>query len=219
MNVKIKFFASYREVTRIRELDVEARPGMTAGDLLEQLVGRYPGLAQVAAVSRCVVNQDYVASDHVLKEGDEVVFIPPVSGGDSLAVTREPIDVPAVMAGVEDETVGGVVLFTGTVRKFSRGKRVQYLEYDAYEEMAERKLAEIAQEMRARWPVERVAIRHRFGRLEIGEAALVVAVGAAHRAEAFDACRYAVEEIKHSLPVWKKEVWEDGEVWVGMEGA
>lgn len=218
MKVRVRFFAGYRETTGQREMDVELPADTSAGELLERLVGQYPALGQIARVSRCVVNQEYVAATTALHEGDEVVFIPPVSGGDVFEVTEASISAEPLIAEATDETVGAVVTFVGVARRFSRGKRVSYLEYEAYKEMAERKLAEIGAALRRKWPVERVAIRHRVGRLEIGETAIVIAVGAPHRGEAFEACRYAIDQIKKTVPVWKKEVWEDGEVWVGMEG-
>ena len=218
MKVRVRLFASYREVTGQREMGVELPAEATVGELLEQLVAQYPALEQVARVSRCVINQEYVASATPLHEGDEVVFIPPVSGGDVFEVTAEPISAEPLIAEATDEAVGAVVTFLGVARRFSKGKRVRYLEYEAYKEMAEQKLVEIGAALRLKWPVERVAIRHRVGRLEIGETAIVIAVGAAHRGEAFEACRYAIDQIKKTVPVWKKEVWEDGEVWIGMEG-
>ncbi|MDO8672163.1 MAG: molybdenum cofactor biosynthesis protein MoaE [Dehalococcoidia bacterium] len=113
---------------------------------------------------------------------------------------------------------GAVVTFAGVVRGFSKGKKVLYLEYEAYKEMAEKKMAVIGDEIKARWPVDGVAIRHRIGHLEIGDTAVAIAVSSAHRREAFEACQYAIDRIKQFVPVWKKEVWEDGDVWVGREG-
>ena len=218
MRVRVRFFASYREITGQRELELELPAETTAGELLDRLVAQHPALAGVARVSRCVVNQEYVAPTTPLQEGDEAAFIPPVAGGDVFEVTEAPLSVEPLIAEATEETVGAVVTFVGVARRFSRGKRVRYLEYEAYREMAEQKLAAIGAELRRKWPLERVAIRHRVGRLEIGDTAIVIAVGAPHRGEAFEACRYAIDQIKKTVPVWKKEVWEDGEVWVGMEG-
>ena len=132
-------------------------------------------------------------------------------------VTRDPIDSQDLQNDLVRDAVGAVVTFLGVVRKFSKGKTVVRLEYDAYDEMAVKKLREIGQEMRERWPIEDVAIRHRVGRMEIGEVSLVVVVVSAHRADAFAAAQYAVDRIKQIVPVWKKEVFEDGEVWVGAQ--
>ncbi len=134
-----------------------------------------------------------------------------------IQITREPLDRPAVDAIVQSvwhAGAGGIVTFEGTVRDHARGKRVRYLEYDAYPEMAEQELAKIAAEVERRWQTDRVALVHRVGRLEIGEVSVVVAVACAHRAEAFEACRYAIDTLKSTVPIWKKEVAEDGEEWV-----
>lgn len=134
-----------------------------------------------------------------------------------IQITREPLDRPAVDAIVQSvwhAAAGGIVTFEGTVRDHARGKRVRYLEYDAYPEMAEQEMARIAAEVERRWHTDRVALVHRIGRLEIGEVSVVVAVACPHRAEAFEACRYAIDTLKNTVPIWKKEVAEDGEEWV-----
>lgn len=133
-------------------------------------------------------------------------------------ITEREISVEEVEAKVRHPSCGAITIFVGTVRDVSRGRNVLYLEYEAFKEMAEKKLAEIGEEVRIRWGLERVAITHRVGRLALGEASVVIAVASPHRAEAFEACRYAIETLKETVPIWKKEVWEDGEVWVGMEG-
>ena len=134
-----------------------------------------------------------------------------------IQITREPLDRPAIDAIVQSvwhAAAGGIVTFEGTVRDHARGKRVRYLEYDAYPEMAEQEMARIAAEVERRWHTDRVALVHRIGRLEIGEVSVVVAVACPHRAEAFEACRYAIDTLKNTVPIWKKEVAEDGEEWV-----
>jgi molybdopterin synthase catalytic subunit len=132
-------------------------------------------------------------------------------------ITPEPLTLDPLVAHVERPEAGAVVTFAGNVRNQSRGRRVEYLEYDAYVPMAERKLKEIADEAERRWDC-RVAVRHRTGRLEIGEPSVLIAVSAAHRATAFDACRYVIDTLKGVVPIWKKEVWEGGEVWIEGEG-
>ena len=132
-------------------------------------------------------------------------------------ITREPLNrsaIDAIVQGVWHAGAGGIVTFEGTVRDNARGKRVRYLEYDAYPEMAQSELARIAEEVERRWATDRVALVHRIGRLEIGEVSVVVAVACPHRAEAFEACRYAIDTLKSTVPIWKKEVGEDGEEWV-----
>ncbi|HEX6800173.1 MAG TPA: molybdenum cofactor biosynthesis protein MoaE [Ktedonobacterales bacterium] len=134
-----------------------------------------------------------------------------------IAITREPLDdayVARLERAIEDAGDGGVVTFRGIVRNSSRGKRVRYLEYDAYPEMAEQEMAKIAAEVERRWQTDHVALAHRIGRLEIGECSVVVTVACPHRAQAFEACRYAIDTLKQTVPIWKKEVAEDGEEWV-----
>jgi molybdopterin synthase catalytic subunit len=140
--------------------------------------------------------------------------------GEVFLITRDPIRVEMVEAQVRDTAHGSVVTFQGVVRDHSQGRRTKYLEYEAYRPMAEAKLTDIGREVKDRWGVGAVAIVHRVGRLEIGETAVVVTVGSGHRGEGFTACRYAIDRIKEIVPIWKKEVWEDGEEWVsGGHGA
>jgi len=133
-------------------------------------------------------------------------------------VMREELDIQGTIEAVRDPGAGAVVSFIGTVRKISQGREVLYLEYDAYAEMAEGKLAEIGREIAEQWGTERIAIVHRVGRLEVGEAAVVIAIATPHRAEGFAACRYAIDRIKEVVPIWKKEVFKEGQAWVGPEG-
>jgi len=130
------------------------------------------------------------------------------------AITRDPLDPAPLVAAVRKDEAGALALFYGVVRNENLGRRVQYLEYDAYPDMAIRKMREVADEVRARFPVTGVGILHRIGRLEIGETSLLVAVSSGHRAEAFAACHYAVDRVKEIVPVWKKEVWDDGSEWI-----
>ncbi len=142
---------------------------------------------------------------------------PDAKGKKMILLTRQQLDPEAITASVSDNANGAAVTFLGVTRNETDGRPVMYLEYEAYEEMAEKLLARIADEIRERWSIRDVAIAHRFGRLEIGEVSLVVAIGSPHRGEAFAACQYAVDRIKQDVPIWKKEVFEDGEVWVGTE--
>ena len=132
-------------------------------------------------------------------------------------IVEEEISLPSVLKVVEDETTGAVVTFIGWVRNHTEGKRVLALEYEAYKDMAERKLTEIGAEIEQKWNLNRVAIVHRVGHLKVGETSVVIAVAAPHRAEAFEACRYAIDRIKEIVPIWKKDIYEDGERWVGGE--
>jgi molybdopterin synthase catalytic subunit len=160
------------------------------------------------------VNREYVQAGHALVDGDEVALIPPVSGGSFLLVDA-PLDVAAVLREVEDAEAGAIASFVGTVRRSSRDRDVLHLEYEAYEEMAEPMLAGLGAELTHRHGLCGVAIHHRLGRVEIGEASVVIAVSAPHRSAALDACREAIETLKTSIPLWKKEVYAGGEEWIG----
>ncbi|MBI4492801.1 MAG: molybdenum cofactor biosynthesis protein MoaE [Chloroflexi bacterium] len=133
-------------------------------------------------------------------------------------IVHEPIDPQPLIDSVRTDADGAVDVFLGVARRWSRGREVVHLEYEAYPEMATRKLAEIGEEVRAKWGIERLAIVHRVGKLEIGEASVCIAVASPHRGEAFAACQYAIDRIKHIVPIWKKEVWSDGSQWIGWEG-
>ena len=221
MKIKIKLFASFREITGRKEAEMEVPTGTTVADVLAALVKENPRLASVSQASRYVVDQEFVDGNTILREGSEVVFVPPVAGGQPFLgkceITEEPLTADDLIAEVVDDSAGAVVTFVGVVRGNSQGKRVLYLEYEAYKEMAEKKLAEIAAEIREKWGFEKIAIRHRVGHLEVGEAAVVIAVASPHRKEGFDACQHAIDRLKQIVPIWKKEVFEDGEVWVGWQ--
>ncbi|MBI2954812.1 MAG: molybdopterin converting factor subunit 1 [Chloroflexi bacterium] len=217
MKVKVKFFAAFREITKQKDATIEVPNGTTVGGLLDLLVDEHPRLAGVSKTSRFVVDQEFVDADTVLGEGSEVVFVPPVAGGQRFEITEDVVTVEDLISEVTDDTAGAVVTFIGVVRGNSQGKRVLYLEYEAYKEMAEKKLAEIGEEIREKWGLGRIAVRHRVGHLDVGETAVVVAIASPHRKEGFEACQYAIDRLKQVVPIWKKEVWEDGEVWVGWQ--
>jgi molybdopterin synthase catalytic subunit/sulfur carrier protein ThiS len=191
--------------------------GSTAAAIVAAIVARVPSLAAVASSVRPVVNQEFVSLDTPIKAGDDVALLPPVSGGaERFYLTEEPLDPRAVEALVEEPGCGAFVTFVGTVRNTNEGRAVDYLEYEAYPGMAERKMAEIGDEIRQRWGLDRVAMAHRLGRCAIGEASIVICVASPHRREAFEACHYAIDRVKEIVPIWKKEVWRDGSVWIGM---
>jgi molybdopterin synthase catalytic subunit len=162
------------------------------------------------------VNREYVERSHELHDGDEVALIPPVSGGDNeFVITAEPLEVARVVAAVQRDEAGGIASFVGSVRRSSRGRDVQYLEYEAFEEMAEPMLRRLATALTEKHGLSAVAIHHRVGRVEIGEPSVVIAVSAPHRAAALDACREAIDTLKETIPLWKKEVYAGGEEWIG----
>jgi molybdopterin synthase catalytic subunit len=216
MKIRLRLFASVREIVGDRELVLEVPQGIKAAALLELLVSRYPRLQGLVPCLKIAVNQEYVEGGHVLAEGDEVALIPPVSGGlDRYEVTAAPLSLDALATAVAEPASGAVASFLGIVRGMSRGRQVSYLEYDAYPEMAVAKMRQIGEELRDRWPVDQVAIVHRVGRLGVGEASVAIAISSPHRHEALAACAYAIERLKEVVPIWKKEVWTDGAEWIG----
>ena len=209
MRVTVKLFAGLRERggAGTRELELEA--GARVGDVWARLeLGDEPDGLLYA------VNKRYAGREHGLADGDEVALIPPVSGG-GFRLSGEPLNVAAVIAEVADERAGAVGLFLGTTRVHSRGRTVLHLEYEAYEGMAESVMEEIADRLLERYELCRVAIAHRVGRVGIGETSVVVAVSAPHRDHALAACKEAIDTLKVEVPLWKKEVYEGGEEWVG----
>ncbi len=219
MNITIRYFARYREVAGRPSEAFALSDGTTVAQAAQALVARYPDLAELLPRSIYAVNRQYQPADTPLHEGDELVFIPPMAGGEPVVsplihITREPLDREAIIASVAHPEAGGIVTFEGVVRNHARGKTIRYLEYDAYPEMAEEQMQRIADEVIQRWAPARIAISHRIGRLEIGEASVIIVVATPHRAQAFEACRYAIDTLKTTVPIWKKEVAENGEEWV-----
>jgi molybdopterin synthase catalytic subunit len=218
MRVRVLYFAVVRERLRRDADELELPAGASARELLSELLARHPELAALRPALKVAVNQELVADDRRLADGDEVALIPPVSGGAGgpFRVTDAPLSLDEVVQAVSVPGHGAVATFTGAVRDHSHGKRVVRLEYEAYRPMAERKLAEIGAAIAADWPGVRVAMVHRVGVLAVGEAAVMIAVSAPHRAAAFAACQAAIDRLKASVPIWKKEVAEDGETWIGL---
>jgi molybdopterin converting factor subunit 1 len=220
MKVNVRLFAGLHDLLGKRDVSVELADGATVAQLQEQLGREYPAVVPFLPTLVCAVDEEYVPAEHRLSDGDEVAFIPPVSGGgdqeeDWFQVTAGALESQPLVDAVRKDESGAVVLFHGVARNHSEGRRVRALEYDAYPSLAEKKLREVGREVRARWPVTGIGILHRTGRIAVGETSLLVAVSAAHRREAFEACHYAVDRIKQIVPIWKKEIWEDGEgAWV-----
>ena len=206
MTVVVRLFAGLRERAGWSSREIEAA---TVADVWPAL-----GLGDEPEGLLYAVNREYAERGQELREGDEVALIPPVSGGD-FRVTEEPLSLEAVVAEVADERAGGIATFTGTVRRQSRGREVTYLEYEAYAEMAEDVMAQLAADLEGRHELCAVAIHHRVGRVEIGEPSVVIAVSAPHRQAALAACKEAIDTLKETVPLWKKEVYEGGEEWIG----
>ena len=218
MNVRVRLFASAREAAGVGHILVELPDGATVGEAIDRITKLHPLVGEIRqlVIAR---NRDYVALNERLADGDEIALIPPVSGGavsssERILVSAAPLSVDAAIDAVRGPDTGGIVVFLGTVRDESRGKRVRHLEYEAYAEMAELKMREIAIELeRAHAPL-RVAMHHRVGDLALGEIAVIVAAAAPHRDAAFVAARAAIDELKRVVPIWKKEYTDDGAVWI-----
>jgi len=206
VTVTVRLFAGLRERAGWSQRDFDAA---TVGDVWPQL-----GLGDEPQGLLYAVNREYADQDQELNDGDEVALIPPVSGG-AFRVTEERLSLDAVVDEVADERAGAVATFTGTVRRQSRGREVTRLEYEAYAEMAEDVMARLAADLLERYELCAIAIHHRVGTLAIGEASVVIAVSAPHRQDALAACRDAIDRLKETVPLWKKEVYEGGEEWIG----
>ena len=215
MNVRLRLFASYREAAGVSEITLELPDGATVDDAIAAARGRH-ALPRDDGALVTARNREYVARDTTLAEGDELALIPPVSGGTDarIAVSAAPLSVDTAIAAVRGEDIGGVVVFLGTVRDQNRGKRVRHLEYEAYPEMAEAKLREIAERLERTHAPLRIALHHRIGDLAVGEIAVIVVAAAPHRDAAFRAARAAIDELKQVVPIWKKEHTDDGAVWI-----
>jgi molybdopterin synthase catalytic subunit len=215
MSIEILFFAAARDATG-RDAEVLAGPFSDVAALRAELAARHPRLAAVLPRCRIAVNEEFAEDGTPVPDGAEVALVPPVAGGAGVfRVVDRPLSLDEVLRAVQAPGRGGVVTFTGTVRDESHGRRVLRLHYEAYVPMAERVLARIGAELEQRHGAT-VAIVHRVGTLEPGEAAVVIACAAPHRAAAFRACEQAIERLKEDAPIWKREVFEDGSVWVGM---
>jgi molybdopterin converting factor subunit 1 len=218
MRVRVRYFAYFRERLGRSHDQLDVPEGCGVQALWQQCTGDDERLAALWPVALVAINGEYAGHEAVLSEGDEVAFLPPISGGAAhCRLTDQPLDVAAVEAAVGASRHGAVVSFVGVVRERSDGgAAVRYLEYEAFDQMALREMEALAGVTEERWPGCSLAIEHRVGRLGIGEASVVIAVAAPHRAEAFEACRFAIDRLKETVPIWKKEVFADGSQWVGM---
>jgi len=216
MRVIVRLFAMYREQAGTGSLEIELAEGATVADAVGVLKERFPELGLEAGMA--AVNEGFAGLETPLHDGDELAFLPPVSGGSEgrLFLTEDPLEplLPQIVGWAVEPQFGALVTFLGTTRSPNKGKTVDHLVYEAYTGMAEKVLAQIAEEMRARWDLGRIAIVHRLGRVDPGEASILIVVASPHRPEAFAAARYAIDRVKLILPVWKKEVLTDGSHWV-----
>jgi molybdopterin synthase catalytic subunit len=227
MRVRVLFFGRLKDIVGRAEEQAEVSDGARVEDLFERYGRNFPELARFRASVVASVNQEFAEWRAPLAAGDEVAFLPPVSGGanpagaaieeDLCALVRTTIETNEIVAGMKAPPDGAVVVFDGIVRNHSGGRATTHLEYEAYEAMAIAKMREIGAAMREKFSIRRYAMVHRLGRLEIGETSVMIAVCSAHRGAAFDACRYGIDTLKRTVPIWKKEFFRDGAVWAEGE--
>lgn len=220
ITVEMRYFAFVREELGRTRQTIELPQGSTVGDALDLVLVESERLRKAESALMVMVDQRYQPRDFVLSDGMEVAIIPPVSGGSEakrFIVTDNVIDPRKIELLVTGDASGALVTFAGAVRDHARGKTVTALEYEAYPPAAEKMLEQIGDEIFDRWGIRTVAIQHRFGLLQIGEVSVVIAVSSPHRDTAFEACRYAIERIKVLVPIWKREIYEDGAIWIGSE--
>ncbi len=231
MRVKVLFFGVLKEITGLAEEDLELGAGASAGAVFEHYVERFPRLREWERSVLVARNQRFSARSEAIAEGDEIALLPPVSGGASIytreivqepeghfyALTREPIDTRSLAARTLRGEDGAVVAFEGTVRNNTRGRRTLYLDYECYEPMAIQVMAALGGELARSYAIGRIAMVHRLGRMEIGETSVAIVITAPHRKPAFEAALEAINRLKRTVPIWKKEHFADGEVWVEGE--
>jgi molybdopterin converting factor subunit 1 len=231
MKVRVLFFGMLRESAEMALDTLDVADGARVSDVLKHFESRIPRLTEMLPSLAVAVNQQYAKPETVLKAGDEVALLPPVSGGSGenspdegvpgftsrASIVRDRIDTPVVVRGLISGDDGAVVVFEGTVRNQTRGRKTLHLDYEAYEEMALKQMEVLAAKSLIQFQIRNVRIVHRLGRLEIGEISVLIVVVSAHRAAAFDACRWLIDTLKRTVPIWKKEHFEDGAVWADGE--
>jgi molybdopterin synthase catalytic subunit/molybdopterin converting factor small subunit len=234
MQVRVLLFGVLKDVTGRASEQVTLPDGATLQDLVARYQSQFPRLRELGPSLALSINQEYAAAGSRLRENDEVALLPPVSGGRSggtatdaaapadqkargIALVRARIERAEIVRAFPQPEDGAVVVFEGTARSNTRGRRTLYLDYEAYEAMAQRELEKLATEARAKFTIREVAIVHRLGRIEIGETSVLIAVASAHRAAAFEACRWLIDTLKRTVPIWKKEYFVDGAVWADGE--
>ncbi|HMF55116.1 MAG TPA: molybdopterin converting factor subunit 1 [Pyrinomonadaceae bacterium] len=230
IRVRVLFFGAARDVAGHDEISIELRAPATATSAFQQILSHYPSLRRFGRSLLFAVNQEYAREDAPVQSGDELAVFPPVSGGaekggaaeracddaakDFFELTTEPIDVGSVARRIVPTECGATVTLDGYVREWTRGRRTLYLIYEAYPPMALKEMQHLGREAHAQFDIAHMGIVHRTGRLEIGETSVVICVSAPHRRAAFEACEWAIRELKRTVPIWKKEFYEGGEVWI-----
>ena len=237
ITVRVFFFGAARDAAGCEQIELECAAGSTAGQAFAQLRSDHPELKRFGESLLLAVNQEYAKHDRILSDGDELAIFPPVSGGsgagsagsagilpassgdkDFFELTTDPIRVESVARRVVLPQCGATVTLDGYAREWTKGRRTLYLVYEAYEAMAVSEMKRLGAQAHEKFDIAHIGIVHRTGRLEIGETSVVISVSAPHRRAAFEACEWAIRELKRTVPIWKKEVFEDGEVWVEGEG-
>lgn len=221
ITIRVLFFGAARDVVDQNPLSLSLDGAPTVSQVFQQLVEKYRGLERFGRSLLFAVNQEYATQDRVLQDNDELAIFPPVSGGthDFFELTTEPIDVGSVARRVVLPECGATVTLDGFAREWTKGRRTKYLVYEAYDAMAITEMQRLGAEAHKRFDIAHIGIVHRTGKLEIGETSVVISVSAPHRKAAFEACEWAIRELKRTVPIWKKEVYEDGETWVGPESS
>jgi molybdopterin synthase catalytic subunit len=224
MEIRVLFFGMLTDIAGTSGESLQLPPRSTLGDVLERYVERMPKLKALRPSLALSVNQEFASPERELQPGDEVALLPPVSGGTEsaaesahAAIVRDKIDTPAVLDRLKHGEDGAAVVFEGVVRNHTRGRRTLYLDYHAYEPMALKQMEGLAVKALADYQIRDVALVHRLGRLELGETSVLIVVVSAHRAAAFEACRWLIDTLKRTVPIWKKEHFEDGAVWADGE--
>jgi MoaE-MoaD fusion protein len=227
MHVHVLLFGALKDLRAQEKETFELPEKATVGELLRRFMTTAPQVGKYAGSLAIAVNREYALPTQVLHEGDEVALLPPVSGGSAadasvgesewIRLQCEPIDAGSLVAAVKEGEAGAVVVFDGIVRNNTRGRRTLYLDYESYEAMALSQMQGLARDVQQRFGVRRVALVHRLGRLQVGETSVLIVVASAHRAQAFEACRWIIDTLKKTVPIWKKEWFEDGAVWADGE--
>jgi molybdopterin synthase catalytic subunit len=228
MQIRVLFFGMLKDLAARTSDSLTLPEDATLGDVLQHYEQAIP--RDLRAALAMSVNQEYAGPDARLRDGDEVALLPPVSGGSAeqladtnggrsthAAIVSGVIDTASLLKSIKQPEDGATVVFEGVVRNHTRGRRTRYLDYEAYEEMALKQMEELAERALADFKIREVVIVHRLGRLEIGETSVLIAVASAHRAAAFDACRWLIDTLKRTVPIWKREHFEDGVVWADGE--
>jgi MoaE-MoaD fusion protein len=218
MRVQVLFFGQLKDLTGRSSESLPLAERATLSDVLQHYADKFPDIRKLSSSLALSINREYATQDAPLKDGDEVALLPPVSGGAPRAsIVRAKIDPHKIVPPMERPEDGAIAMFDGVVRNNSRGRKTLYLEYEAYEEMALKQMEGLTSQALEKFPARDARIVHRLGRIEIGESSVFIAVASAHRAAAFDACRWLIDTLKKTVPIWKKEFFEDGAVWADGE--